>query len=140
MGERSRNSGIADWALRLVPAAILILAIPGKFAADPAAVAMFTELGAEPFGRWATGFFEVVAVLLLLLPATSVFGGLLAAGLMSGALLAHLTVLGVAPGGDPTLFVMALASFVAALALVWRRRRQIPVLGQLGRSGEAPAR
>ena len=44
---------------------------------------------------------------------------LLAAGLMSGALLAHLTVLGVAPGGDPTLFVMALASFVAALALVY---------------------
>ena len=99
---------------------------------------VFTALGAEPFGRVATGGFESLAVLLLLLPPTVIYGGLLTMGLMTGAILAHLLVLGVAPGGDPSMFLMALAAFSVSVALVWRRRVEIPLLSQFVRSGETP--
>jgi hypothetical protein len=138
MAAKIKNSGIVDWAFRLVPAAILALAVPAKFAADPGAVAIFTQLDAEPFGRIATGVFESAAVILLLLPATAIYGGLLAAGLMSGAILSHLAVIGLAPGGDPSMFTMAVVAFVTALALIWRRRVEIPLLSQFVRSGQAP--
>jgi hypothetical protein len=138
MAAKIKNSGIVDWAFRLVPAAILALAVPAKFAAEPGAVAIFTQLDAEPFGRIATGVFESAAVILLLLPATAIYGGLLAAGLMSGAILSHLAVIGLAPGGDPSMFTMAVVAFATALALIWRRRVEIPLLSQFVRSGQAP--
>lgn len=138
MAAKIKNSGIADWALRLVPAAILALAVPAKFAGDPGAVAIFTQLDAEPFGRIATGVFESAAVILLLLPWTAIYGGLLAAGLMSGAILSHLAVIGLAPSGDPSMFTMAVVAFSTALALIWRRRVEIPLLSQFVRSGQAP--
>ena len=134
------KSGMTDWGLRLVLVAILGLAVPAKFTADPGVVAVFTQLDAEPFGRLATGIFESVAVVLLLVPGLTVFGALLAAGLMSGALLAHLTTLGIAPGGDASMFSLAAAAFLAAAVLVWCRRREIPLIGQFGRTGEAPLR
>lgn len=137
MAARLTKSGITDWALRLVPAAILGMAVPAKFAGDPGAVAMFTQLGAEPFGRLATGGFELLAAALLLVPGLTIYGALLAAGLMSGAILAHLVVLGVAPGGDPSMFALALAAFLTAGAVIWRRRREIPLIGQFGQADEA---
>ena len=128
-----------DRALRLVPALILLTAIPAKFVAAPEAVAVFGQLGAEPLGRIATGVFESIAVVLLLAPPTVVYGALLVAGLMTGAIGAHLTVLGLAPSGDPSMFLMAVAAFVCATTLLWRRRRQIPLVGQfLGPAGPAP--
>lgn len=120
---------ILDWALRLIPAAIFASTLPAKFLGAPPAVALFTQLGAEPVGRFATGSLEATAVLLLLLPQTVVFGALLSLGLMTGAIFSHLTVLGLAPGGDPSLFIMALVAFAAASALGWRRRSSIPLLG-----------
>jgi uncharacterized membrane protein YphA (DoxX/SURF4 family) len=127
-----------DWALRLIPAAILVMAIPPKFMADPAAVSLFSQLGAEPFGRVATGVFEALAVLLLLCPGTVVFGALLVAGLMSGAVLSHFVVLGVFLDGDPSMFMMALVGFAVGLVLAWRRRCEIPLLNQFVRSCQAP--
>ncbi len=138
MEASTKNSRITDWALRLVPAAILLMAIPPKFTADPAAVSLFSQLGAEPFGRLATGVFETLAVLLLLFPATVVFGGLLVAGLMSGAILSHFVVLGIVLDGDPSMFMMATVAFATSLVLAWRRRCEIPLLNQFVRSCQAP--
>ena len=132
MAARLSKSELTDWALRLAPAAILAMAVPAKFIGDPGAVAVFTQLGAEPFGRLATAGFESLAVVLLLIPGLTIYGALLAAGLMSGAILSHLVVLGVAPGGDPSMFAMAVAAFLTAGALIWRRRREIPLIGQFG--------
>ena len=139
MASRLTKSGITDWALRLVPAAILGMAVPAKFTGDPGAIAVFTQLGAEPFGRLATGGFELLAVALLLVPALAIYGAMLAAGLMSGAILSHLVVLGVAPGGDPSMFAMAVVAFVIAWVVIWRRRREIPLIGQFGQADEASA-
>lgn len=134
----TKSSRITDWALRLVPAAILLMAIPPKFTADPAAVALFSQLGGEPFGRVATGVFESLAVLMLLFPSTVIFGGLLVAGLMSGAILSHFVVLGISLDGDPSMFMMAIVAFSGGMALAWRRRCEIPLLNQFVRSCQAP--
>jgi uncharacterized membrane protein YphA (DoxX/SURF4 family) len=139
MAVRFTRSGIADWSLRLVPAAILAIAVPAKFIGDPGTVAIFTQLGAEPTGRVATGVFELVAVVLLLVPGVTIYGALFTAGLMSGAILSHLAVLGVAPDGDPSMFVMAAVAFMAASSTVWHRRREIPLIGKYGRADEASA-
>jgi len=132
-----KNSRITDWALRLIPAAILAMAIPAKFIADPGAVAIFSQLEAEPFGRVATGIFESLAVILLLVPRTTIYGALLAAGLMSGAILAHLTVLGLALQGDPSMSIMAVTAFATSVSLAWRRRLEIPLVSQFVRPDPA---
>lgn len=125
-----------SWIAQIIVAVILGMAIPGKFTGDPIAISIFEQLGVEPFGRVAAGIFESLAVILVLVPATAVFGALLAVGLMIGAILSHLTVLGIAIDGDPSLFGMALVAFAASLALVWLRRRDIPLME--GRFDPAP--
>jgi uncharacterized membrane protein YphA (DoxX/SURF4 family) len=113
-----------EWPLRLIPAAILGQTLWFKFTADPSAVALFTTLGVEPWGRIFTGVLEALAVLLLLIPSTGFLGAALTVGLMAGALFSHLTVLGIEIEGDGgLLFGLAVVSALAgaALALVLRR-------------------
>ena len=75
---------------------------------------IFTTLGVEPWGRYASGIVELIAVVLLIIPATRAIGGAMAVGVMAGAILSHLTFLGVAvPNSDGTtdgglLFILAL--------------------------------
>jgi len=131
---RKAHARKISWFGQIVAAAILGVALPGKFLADPAAVGVFQQLGAEPLGRWATGGFEAIAVVLLLVPVTAVYGGLLTAGLMVGAILSHLAVLGVAPDGDPSMFVMAVVAFLAGAGVAWIRRCELPLIGARGGS------
>jgi len=73
----------------------------------------------EPWGRIGTGIFELVAGILILIPATTVFGALLAIALMSGAIFFHLTKLGISVQNDGgQLFIYALVVFVSSIALV----------------------
>ena len=81
----------------------------------------------------------ILVMALLLVPALAIYGAMLAAGLMSGAILSHLVVLGVAPGGDPSMFAMAVVAFLIAWVVIWRRRREIPLIGQFGQADEASA-
>jgi hypothetical protein len=126
-----RSARRKSWIAQIIVAVILGMAIPGKFTGDPTAISIFEQLGVEPVGRIAAGIFESLAVALLLIPASAVFGGLLALGLMTGAILSHLTVLGIALDGDPSFFLVALAAFAASLLVVTLRRRQIPLLSGL---------
>lgn len=118
-----------SWSAQLVAATIFAITLPFKLGGAPESVALFTQLGAEPYGRLALGLLEAVAVILLLLPSTAVLGGLLTMGLLAGAIFAHLTVLGVVFQGDASLFTMAVVGFVAGAVVVWMRRRSIPVIG-----------
>ncbi len=136
---RKRHSNKVAWAGQLVAAAILGMAAPAKFLGDPTAVAIFQQLHADPVGRLGTGSLEVLAVLLLLIPRTAAYGALLTMGLMSGALLSHVFVLGLRIDGDPSMFFMAVTAFLAAAGVAWVRRCEIPVLGQLTGSCELPS-
>jgi hypothetical protein len=125
-----RPLAILDWITRLAPAAIMGQTLPFKLTGAPETVWIFSQLGAEPWGRLTTAGFETLALFLLLRPATSGLGGLLTLGLMGGAILSHLTVLGIEVQGDGgALFTMACVSLVCAAVTTWRYRAELPLIG-----------
>lgn len=120
MTARTRN--ILGWAAQLVAAAILGMAGVSKLLGAPDSVALFTLLGAEPYGRLALGAVELVAAILLLWPARAVVGAGLGAALMIGAIGTHLLKIGVSYPGDYSLIIMACVVLVACAATVGLRR------------------
>ena len=86
---------ILIWVLRLLAAGILLQTLYFKFTGQPESVELFTKLGVEPWGRIGTGVIELVASILILIPATTIIGAALAACVMVGALVSHLTVIGI---------------------------------------------
>jgi putative oxidoreductase len=71
-------------------------------------------------------------------PRTAAIGALLSLGVMSGAILSHVTKLGIEirlpgePEGDGgLLFALALATFVASAVVVGLRRTELPVIGPM---------
>jgi uncharacterized membrane protein YphA (DoxX/SURF4 family) len=124
------------WIIRLVAAVILLQTLYFKFTGHPESVELFTKLGAEPWGRIATGVIEAIAGGLLLLPATAWIGAVLGSGLMVGAILSHLTVIGIESRGDGgQLFMLAWIVLVCCLLTLWQSRVQ--VLRQLRRFGKS---
>lgn len=117
--------------LRLVVAAILLQTLFFKFTGAPESVYIFQTLGAEPWGRIASGVAELVIAVLLLWPPTVAWGAFGALGVISGAILAHLTQLGIEIQGDGgLLFYLALAVFAGSAVLLWLHRREVPVAGR----------
>src|SRR4030095_2641451 len=96
----SRSQTIVSWILQVVVAAILLQTLFFKFTGAEESVYIFTSVGAEPWGRVGSGVVELIAAALLLIPALVPYGALLTLGTMSGALLSHLTILGVEVKGD----------------------------------------
>jgi hypothetical protein len=125
-----RTQTIASWSFQLIAAAILAQTLFFKFTGAEESKYIFTVLGAEPWGRVATGCAELIAVLLLLAPRTVTLGALLSLGLMLGAIGSHLTKLGIVVKNDGgLLFGLALTVLVCSTAVLAIRRRQIPVFG-----------
>jgi hypothetical protein len=118
------------WLCQLAAAAILLQTLFFKFTGAEESRWIFTTLGVEPWGRLASGVVELVAAALLLYPRTAIHGALLAAGVMAGAILAHLFVLGIAIKNDGgLLFGLAVAVLVAAGVVVVLRRAELPIVG-----------
>ena len=112
-------SSIGIWILRLLAAVILLQTLYFKFSAAPESIYIFSKLGIEPWGRIGTGILELIAGILLLIPATTVFGALLAIGLMAGAIFFHIAKLGIIVQNDGgQLFIYALLVFASSIALV----------------------
>jgi putative oxidoreductase len=121
-----------SWVLQLAVAAILLQTLFFKFTGAEESVYIFTTLGVEPWGRIASGVFELAAAGLLLVPATAPFGALLTMGLMAGAIGSHLTVLGIEVKGDGgLLFGLALTAFAGSAVVLLIRRAQLPILARL---------
>jgi len=133
----TKPAAIASWVLQILVVAIFAMGGPlPKLTGQEPAIALFTELGAEPLGRYAVGIFEALALVLLLIPRTITIGAVLSAGLMAGAVLSHIFVLGVSipesvhPDlAGPMLFVMALVALLASVGVLVLRRAQIPLIG-----------
>lgn len=120
---------IFSWVLRLLAALIMLQTLFFKFSASEESVYIFSTIGIEPWGRIATGVMELVASILLLYPRTTVFGALLGAGIMGGAIISHLAILGVAVKGDGgLLFVYAVIVMVSCLLLLYFNRSRISEL------------
>ncbi len=117
---------IATWIIKLLAAGLMLQTLFFKFSGSEESVYIFTTVGIEPWGRIATGVFELIAAILILVPATTAFGALLAIGIMGGALLSHFTILGIEIKGDGgLLFAYALIVFICSTILLIQNKAQI---------------
>jgi putative oxidoreductase len=88
----------------------------------------FHNRGNGTLGRWLVGALELVASILLFIPAMVWLGAILAIGLMAGAIGMHVTLLGIEVQGDGgQLFMYAAIVLVCASYVFWIRRKTIPV-------------
>jgi putative oxidoreductase len=139
MNHLSRAQAVASWVAQLAVAGILLQTLFFKFTGAEESVYIFTTLGrfvhlagVEPWGRIGSGVIELIAGLMLLVPATASLGAGLALGVMAGAIASHILVLGIEVKGDGgLLFALALTALVGSVVVLVLRRSQIPVVGRL---------
>jgi len=123
---------IFTWIARLTVAIILLQTLFFKFTGAEESVYIFTTLGAEPYGRIGSGVIELVAAILVLIPGTTVFGALIAAGTMLGAIVSHIFILGIEVKNDGgTLFILATVTFFCCIFLLFQNRQRLPHLIKL---------
>jgi len=117
--------------LKIVVAIILIQTLRFKFTAHPDSVYIFTKVGLEPYGRIGVGILELIAGILLLIKRTSWLGAGITVGVISGAVIMHLTNLGIEVNGDGgTLFYTAVFLLIVSLFLLYTERKSIPLHGK----------
>lgn len=121
-------------AARLLGAVIMFQTLYFKFGASEESVYIFTTVGMEPWGRIGVGTAELVASVLLVINRTAWIGAGIALGLMAGAILMHLTILGIEVQGDGGyLFFLAWVVFICASYVLVSDRERVRGLFQRGR-------
>lgn len=114
-----------SWLFRIAAAVILFQTLYFKFTGHPESVDLFTKLGVEPWGRIGTGVIELIAGVLLLIPSTVILGAVLGIGLMGGAILSHLLVIGIESKGDGgQLFILAIVTLVCCSITAYIFRKE----------------
>jgi uncharacterized membrane protein YphA (DoxX/SURF4 family) len=103
------------WGVRILLALAFGAAGASKLAGVPQMVQVFDAIGFGQWFRYVTGLVEVGGALLLLVPATGFFGGLLLAATMVCGVATHLVLIGGNPA--PAMVLALLSGFVA-----WRLR------------------
>lgn len=120
-------------AARFVAAIIMLQTLAFKFSASEESVYIFTLVGMEPWGRIGVGIAELVAAGLLLYKSFSWVGALLSAGLMTGAIGMHLTILGIEVKGDGgyLFFLATIVLLCALLVLFFEREKLVHIITNL---------
>ena len=118
-----------SWAARIIVAIILLQTLFFKFTGAPESIYIFEKMGMEPWGRIGSGIVELIAGILILIPNTKIYGAILSLGVISGAIISHLTKLGIEVQNDGgTLFGMAVLVFVLSLGLIIYHKKEIPFI------------
>jgi len=131
---------IVSWIVQVLAAVIMLQTLFFKVTGAPETLYIFETVGQEPVGRYGSAAMELVAGVLLFIPALSWAGALLGLAVISGAIFFHLTTLGIVIEGvnsrgdiiasdGGTLFIMALVVFFSCLTVLFLRRGQVPVIG-----------
>lgn len=121
-----------DWTLRIIAASILLQTLFFKFTGAEESIYIFSTLGVEPYGRIGSGIVELVAAVLILIPKTTLMGAIIGCGVMLGAIVSHLFVLGIVvkdDGGE--LFILALITLFCCVILVFKNKNGISNLLKL---------
>jgi len=130
MNTLSPSLRILDWLLRIIAAVILVQTLYFKFSAAPESVYIFTKVGLEPWGRIGSGVVELIAAILLFVPGMTWLGAGLALGVIGGAIMSHLTLLGIEVQGDHgLLFGLAVVVALCSATLLFLHRHSIPLIG-----------
>lgn len=107
------------WASRLLAAIIMLQTLFYKFSGSPESIYIFNRVGMEPWGRFAVGGAELLAAILLILSRTVWMGAVLTFGLMSGAIVMHIAILGIEVQNDGgLLFAYAMVCWVCSIYLM----------------------
>jgi hypothetical protein len=131
MNSLTKNQKIASWLVRVTAAVILLQTLFFKFTGAPESIYIFTKVGMEPWGRYGTGVVELIASILLLSSCHCWLGAVLALGVMGGAIMFHLTLLGIVVQNDGgLLFGLAITVAVCSLVTLVLHRQQIPYVGK----------
>jgi hypothetical protein len=126
---KTKNLNTIAWIAQIIAAVIMFQTLFFKFTAAPESVYIFSTLGAEPVGRIGTGIIELIVSVLLLWPRTAGPAAVVGLGVMGGAVLSHLTVLGIEVQHDGgLLFLLALITIICCFTVAYIRRHDIPVL------------
>lgn len=118
--------------LKLIAAVIMLQTLFFKFTGAQESIDLFTKLVGEneALMRIGTGVLELIASILLFIPNKTWLGAMFTIGLMGGAIMSHLTKLGIEHNGDGgTLFISALITFIAGGILLILNRKNIPLIG-----------
>lgn len=116
---------------KIIIAVILLQTLFFKFTGAQESVDLFTKIAGEKetFMRLGTGLFELIASILLFIPKKTWLGAGLTIGLMSGAIISHITILGIEHNGDNgALFTSAVITFLFGSILLYLNRKDIPFL------------
>ncbi|MCF6227050.1 MAG: DoxX family protein [Planctomycetes bacterium] len=117
------------YAAQGIASMILVGASVMKFMGDSGSVEIFSSLGMEPTGRYVIAVIEMAAALLLLSPLAAA-GSVLVVGVMCGAVIAHISQLGLSVNGDGGMAVVMLFVVLTCAGYVMvARRREIPIVG-----------
>lgn len=125
---KSRN--LLLWACRIIAALIMLQTLYFKFTGAAESVYIFSQVGMEPEGRFATAIAELIASILILIPKTSLVGASIALFIMIGAIATHVSILGVEvmnDGGQLFIYaiIVALASFYIILRYTKKRKKAV---------------
>jgi putative oxidoreductase len=120
------TKNIVYWIARIIAAVIMAQTLYFKFTGAEESVYIFTTVGMEPWGRIGVGTLELIASVLILISATAWIGAGLALGLMGGAIMMHLTLLGISVKGDGgQLFLYAVIVAVCSAYILFFNREKI---------------
>ena len=121
---------VTCWIVRILVALILLQTLFFKFTGAPESVYIFETVGQEPWGRYGSGVMELIASVLLFVPALIPVGAVTALGVISGAIFFHITKLGIVVQDDGgLLFILALVVWAGSAFIAWVYRRDLPVIG-----------
>ena len=125
-----KKSQLINWGMQIAIAFILLQTLYFKFSGAPESKYIFETLGMEPWGRIGSGIVELIAAILILIPASRVIGAIMSLGIISGAIFFHLTTLGIEVKDDGgLLFFLAVIVFILSLFLIVFNKAEIPIIG-----------
>jgi uncharacterized membrane protein YphA (DoxX/SURF4 family) len=121
-----KTKNIISWVAQTVAAIILLQTLWFKFTGAEESIYIFSKLGAEPYGRIGSGIIELMAGVLLLTSRFNWLGALIGLGTMAGAIVSHLTLLGIDVLGDGgQLFTYAVITSMCCATVVFLNQEKI---------------
>lgn len=119
--------------LKAIAAFIMLQTLYFKFSGAQESIDLFAKLAGknEAILRITTGILELIASAFLFIPRKNWLGGLLTTGLMSGAVLSHLTKLGIEHNNDGgALFASAIVTLIIGLLVLFINRKELQIIGK----------
>lgn len=119
--------------LKLIAATIMLQTLFFKFTGAKESIDLFTKIAGdnEALIRIGTGVVELIASILLFVPKATWLGAFLGAGTMAGAIVCHLSILGIEHNDDGgILFILAIITLLISGILLLQNRKDIPIIGE----------